>query len=135
MHPFLKESGKGVRFPSGLLRKDIALRYRLFLCSRAFSLSRWTLLFGSAELSSLREVAIVLVVRDCSRHIPSRGTAGGCRQQLCRGAADAYLSGANSSPKGPLHPTSTCGWLELRSSHHIYGCIRVGPNGRDLDPP
>jgi hypothetical protein len=45
------------------------------------------------------------------------------------------LSGANSSPKGPFHPTASCGWLELRSSHRIYGCIRVGPNGRDLDPP
>ena len=30
---------------------------------------------------------------------------------------------------------STCGWLESDSSHRIHGCIRVGPIGRDLDPP
>ena len=59
------------------------MRYRLFCVRVRFRFVVWTLLLGSAQLSSLREVAIVLVVRDCSRHIPSRGTADGCRQQLC----------------------------------------------------
>ncbi len=56
------------------------------------------LLVGSAQLSSPREVAIVLVVRDCSQHIPSRVTVHVCREQLCMVVADAYISGANSSP-------------------------------------
>jgi len=41
-------------------------------------------LFVPVVVASLREVAIVLVCRDCSQHIPSRGTAQGFREQLCR---------------------------------------------------
>src|SRR5262245_12564142 len=50
--------------------------------------------------------------RDCSQHIPSRGAARGYRERLCRpvGPADADLSGANSSPHGPLHPERRAVW-------------------------
>jgi hypothetical protein len=54
--------------------------------------------FVSVVVASLREVAIVLFKGDCSQHIPSRGAARDNREQLCRVAADADLSGANSSP-------------------------------------
>jgi hypothetical protein len=50
-------------------------------------------------LSSLREVAIVPVPRDCSLHIPSRRTTHDNLKQLCRETADADLSGANSTPR------------------------------------
>jgi hypothetical protein len=39
----------------------------------------------SVVVASLREVAIVLYRGDCSRHIPSRGTAHDSREQLRRG--------------------------------------------------
>ncbi len=67
-----------------------------------------------SRLSSLREVAIVLFKRDCSQHIPSRGTAHANRERLCPVVADADLSGANSSPQGPLHPTHRADWLSQR---------------------
>ena len=55
-----------------------------------------------------------LSTRDCSQHIPSRGTSQGIRERLCPVVADTDLSGANSSPQGPLHPSATCGWLGNR---------------------
>ena len=68
---------------------------RISLCVFAYFLFWCIFVWGmdtsldSASLSSQREVAIVLVVRDCSQHIPSPGTADGCRQQLCMVVADA----------------------------------------------
>ena len=57
-------------------------------------------------MSSLREAAIVLAQRDCSLHIPSQSTAReDCEQfRPVTVRADADVSGANSSPSGPLHP-------------------------------
>ena len=57
----------------------------------------------SAELSSQREIAIVLVLRDCSQTFPSRGTTHVYREELCLVVADADVSCANSSPYEPLN--------------------------------
>ncbi len=58
-----------------------------------------------------REVAIVLVTCDCSQNIPSRGTAHAMHERLYLVSVDADLSGANSSPQGPLHPKLRADWL------------------------
>ena len=51
------------------------------------------------------------------------------RERLYLVLVDADLSGANSSPFGPLQPTRRADWLRPRlgSSHRIYGLFRVGP--------
>ena len=89
----------------------------------------------SAQSSLQREIAIVLVTRDCPRTFPSRGTTQVYREQLCLVVADADVSGANSSPYGPLNTTRRAAVPErlLARGHHIQGHIRVGPNGRDLE--
>ncbi len=80
-----------------------------------------------------REVAIVFVTCDCSQNIPSRGTAHAMHERLYLVSVDADLSGANSSPQGPLHPKHRADWLRrFGSSHRIHGLSRVGPSGRDL---
>ena len=61
----------------------------------------------SSWSSSQREVAIVLVCRDCSRNIPSRVANHGVRERLCLVVADADVSGANSSRRAtPI--TASC---------------------------
>ena len=58
--------------------------------------------------------------RDCSQLIPSRVTAHSfCREQLCLVVVDADLSGAISSPYGPLQPGARAGWLRLRQASVI----------------
>ncbi len=59
----------------------------------------------SLRLSLLRDVAIDLVVRDRSPHIPSRVTADEHRQQLCRGGQTRiyrceFLTGRSTPIKG-----------------------------------
>jgi hypothetical protein len=92
-----------------LLRTGSAGRRGLFAChgpSGLFLAVAAVLGFVAVVVASLREAAIVLFQGDCSQHIPSRGAAHSGREQLCRFSvlADADVSGANSSPPGPLHP-------------------------------
>ena len=59
------------------------------------------------------------------------------REQLCLVAADADVSGANSSPHGPLNTPRRAAGPEglFARGHRIQGHIRVGPSGRDLESP
>ncbi len=87
--PFLKESVKRKRSPSGFFRNGSAWRGYVLACvhgrvndsdgcgCHCFGV------FVSVVVASLREVAIVLFSGDCSQHIPSRGTAHDSREQLC----------------------------------------------------
>jgi hypothetical protein len=70
----------------------------------------WVIRLGRRRGGKLRSF---LSTRDCSQHIPSRGTSQGIRERLCPVVADTDLSGANSSPQGPLHPAARAAGLEI----------------------
>ena len=92
-------------------------------------------LVDSSRLSSQREVAIVLFLCDRSQHIPSQGTA---HVSFARGSAWSWqmLICLVRIPHRMGHSIQRdvrLVGIGVRSSHRINGCIRVGPNGRDLE--
>jgi hypothetical protein len=73
--PFLKEFVKPKRFPLGFLRTGSNVRNRLFLVGgRVVRLRHFVFLIhlGRRRCGKLRSF---FSKRDCSRHIPSRGTS------------------------------------------------------------
>jgi hypothetical protein len=111
--PFLKESVKLKRLPSGFLRSGSVLapppgstRPSVALHRESLPLSRSR---TSSRLSSLRFgklqsfLASAIAPNTFLRNVPPTITASGSAGSSIPAGAD--VSGANSSPPGPLHPT------------------------------
>ena len=89
-------------------------------------------------VTSMRFVSVVVAAgncdrscqtRDCSRVIPSRGTAHANRERLCLVVAGADLSGANSSPYGPLHPTRRAAGFDLHQATASTATFELAQTG------
>ena len=90
------------------------------------------MLFTDLAWSSLqREVAIVLVVRDCSRTFPSRGTTHFSDEQLYRTAADADVSCAIPHRMGHsilsnVRLATSVSWLAVTTSRVTFELAQAG---------
>src|SRR6476469_3437619 len=135
MCPFLKDSVKRERSPSGSLRNGSALGGCLLFLSIALAaaLIAWSC---SSRLSSLREVAIDLF-QAIAPHTFLREVPFAITVNSSATGADADLSSCEFLTVRATPFKASCRLIPIVAGRdgRIHGHIRVGSNGRDLKLP